>query len=199
MKYLKLFESNENMIDNILDVFQSIQDFELELSCEKMYEFSVKLDDMFYHSTSKQGNNIFNGYFLEGRSDALDWLDDEGNDYRDYYGKDFLTRSLIKYNFRNIDKKDSFYRIEITGKYGYITDNFSEISSEIRNGVLRLKSMYGLRSHNNKSIFYRNGLLASQGSANQEFFPINWESNSIKGYDINVPRNRFCYLSICLK
>lgn len=215
MKYLKLFESEENMVDNILDVFQNMQDFELEFTCDKMYEFSVKLDQSFNLQgfTYKKSNDTFYGYFMEGKDYAVEWwfvgrtVYSEKYGIHDYYDNYELVKILGKYKLSNIVGK-SFYKIEVTGKFGYIKDNFSEISSEIRNSVLRLENMYDLKLHNNKSIFYQNGLVVNFPTG-QEFFPVNWISNPAKisrGYNLpreydglNIPSNRLCHLGIYLK
>lgn len=209
MKYLKLFESEENMVENIIEVFQDMEDFGMTLECEKMYEFCAKLDKFYSLKgySDKKSTNVFYGYFREGQEVALEWLDGNGYGFWDYDGdlnrpeKELNGFKLSTITLPHFSQWcDNFYSISLSGNQEYVKEHFSLISKEIKNNILRLGNMYDLKLHTNKDFCYQNGIICDI-YGHHDVIVIDWLSD----VDIDIPNvagaNRAdnCSLGIYLK
>jgi hypothetical protein len=197
MKYLRrLFESEENMVDNIREVFQDMEDFELTLECDKMWEGVVQLEQPYNLQgyTVRKSTDTFYGYFIDGLLTATEWLDGNGFSIADYY--DNPIGHVKNLTLNELKSKEYFYKVSLSGEQEHVGGDFQSIRSEIKNNILRLKNMYDLRLHRNTDECYKNGIIYDVHGSHI-IMHVDWLSNNDK---VSIPRtDSKCQLGIYLK
>lgn len=194
MRYIKLFESLDNNLESIIDVFQDIEDkFSLVLKCKKMYEVSIRTPK-YYHLEGymvDKSIDVFYGYFDYETDRNIDWSDGDGYSVHDYSDRSVTSEPSTPYRYLTsveipFKRRIHFYNINLSGNADYVVGNFKDIKSEISECVRRLMDMYDFNLHFCMDRFYHNGVLY-KSRRDYDIVEIDWLSD----IGVDLPEGSF--------
>lgn len=195
MKYIKLFEDLTNKLDNIIDVFQDIEDeYDVDVQYLNEIEIEIVFDKGFRNLQGIECNKFY-GYLVDVEDyrttrilgDNATWVDEDGENVMDRSKSidqipdisqivDYKSRGLGELSKFDL-RENPYYTVTITGHMDYISDNFDGISNHIKNCISKLDEIYGISLRNNKPHHYKNGIYfmpGHQARGSSQFQLMDW-------------------------